>query len=1509
MSDSGNTHIFHSIIETWFRRSFEGPTPAQRMGWPPIFNNENTLILAPTGSGKTLAAFLVCINQILVRLLEDGDCNQVHTLYISPLKALNYDIERNLEEPLAGIQKVASEQGYNLPPINKAVRTGDTTPRERERMLRHPPHILITTPESLHLLLTSDRAREILKNIRNVIVDEIHALSENKRGTFLCVLLERLAQLTGHDFTRIGLSATQKPLDEIALFLAGFSAAPAATTDATFTKRPIRIVDAGMRKKLLLQVISPVNDFRHLPENSIWPDIYDTLFTQVKNHRTTLIFANNRAIVERVTAELNNRAGYELVRAHHGSVSKRHRQEIEAMLKAGRIPALVATATLELGIDMGSIDLVCQVESPKSVARGLQRVGRAGHLYKSESSGIFIPKMRSDLLELAVLVREMKQGNVAPIKIPQNCLDILAQQIVAIVATQPYDVDKMYTLFRCAYPFHHLPYSQFIGVLDMLSGRYPATTFKNLKPRISWDRINNVLYPLPGTKHAAIMGGGAIPDSGQFGCYLEDGITKLGELEEEFVHERRINDVFVLGTANWRIKKITHDRIIVSPAPGELARTPFWKGEFTYRSVHLGRQIGVFNREFKKRLSKPDCMSWLQNECDLDDRSAENLIQYFSDQLRESGVIPDDQTLLLETFPDELGDLRIIILSTYGGRLHLPWRLAIIAKFRSVWNIEPESWHSDVGLMFRFNSNDIDTILNIITSIGPENVEDLVINELANSPFFGLRFRQNANRAMLLPRAKPGKRSPLWLQRLLSRDLLEITQQYPAFPIVLETYRECMNDYFAMDELKELLRSIETHDAELITRRDIKPSPFSASLLFNFTGGFMYEYDAPKTQSPLMTSIEKESIRQLLQPNKLEQLLAASAIDEVQSRLQAVLDNYRARNETEFFELLRRLGDLTDQEAEKRLMGDKNAVLSALSDQGRIVLIDIPHTSESRRWITTEDLPLYRSVFPGLTLENDTKFPLSKADAADETATYERSLHHIIDNYIENHVLFSASAICERYPIDTHNLMSYLERLASSDQLLKFSPTEDYAEIRWGRPELLERTRRVTLKQQRQRIQPCIANEFQSFLFKWHHVSEPSGLLGFDEFADLVDQYQGLFLPAEIWEAQVFGKRIAGYSRQWLDELTHNGELIWYGETAGGGDWGNLAFSFKENLNLLYHRSEQIHYSAHLIEVTAAIRRSLEKRGASFLNDIVADTESSLSQCQAALWEMIWHSEVTNDSFQVIRNGKPVSAAIDPHRSSHYTRKGRMASYRRPSHAMRISGGGRWSLLPGAAETNPGEESTEKYCRHLLRRHGLLCRELYDAKTNAIPWSALYDSLIKMEWRGEIERGYFVSSLSGIQFALPEAASALLSLQQAKASQRHDGPRDEEHYTILNTCDPANMFGAASPFPLSHPVYSEWRLLRHPNNYLIYLNGSPIIAVEAKGSRLTPLRDLSQEQLFKVLSLLPKLLEDPSGWQTMRRLKIEMWDQHPIRNSEAVSILKELGFRDEFKAMILEKTI
>ena len=835
--------VFSPGTRAWFEQAFAGPTPAQELGWPAIARGGHTLIQAPTGSGKTLAAFLYGIDQLNSRPGEG-----LRLLYVSPLKALNYDIERNLRGPLAGLR---SE-------LRVGVRTGDTPQKERAAMVRKPPDILITTPESLYLLLTS-QARETLRGIETVIVDEVHAVAGTKRGAHLALSLERLDRLTGKPIQRVGLSATQRPLEEIGRFVSG--------------AREIELVDAGRAKELDLKVVVPLDDMREPEEQqSIWPSIYPEILELVRAHRSTIVFVNNRRLAERLALRLNDLAEEEIARAHHGSLAREQRVEVEELLKLGEIPCLVATSSLELGIDMGAVDLVIQVESPKSVARGLQRVGRAGHELDAVSKGRIFPKFRADLLESAVVVKRMLEGGIEETKIPRNPLDVLAQQIVAICADEEIAVEELHELVRGAYPFADLSRVQLENVLDMLDGRYPSDEFAELRARVVWDRTAGVVKGRQGARRLAVTNAGTIPDRGLFGVHLVDGGGRVGELDEEMVYEARAGQTFLLGASTWRIEEITRDRVLVSPAPGVPGAVPFWKGEGVGRPYELGEAIGATSREL---VALPDdkAQARLQDEHKLDERAATNLLTFLREQEGATGAVPSDRTIVVERFRDEIGDWRMCILTPFGGRVHAPWALALGARLRASLGLETQAIWSDDGIAIHLPDADapppVDEVL-----LAPEEVEELVTQELGETALFGARFRENAGRSLLIPRRRPGERTPLWQQRLKAQSLLQVARRYPAFPIVLETYRECLQDVFDLPALKRLLQGLRTRQIDLVDVETPSASPYAASLLFDYVANYMYEDDTPAAERRAQAlSLDRDLLRELLGQEELRDLI------------------------------------------------------------------------------------------------------------------------------------------------------------------------------------------------------------------------------------------------------------------------------------------------------------------------------------------------------------------------------------------------------------------------------------------------------------------------------------------------------------------------------------------------------------------------------------------------------------------------------------------------------------
>jgi ATP-dependent Lhr-like helicase len=1480
MEASDPLDLFLPPVREWFRAALGEPTAPQRLGWPAIAAGQHTLILAPTGSGKTLAAFLACLDH----LWRDGARSPnraptlgrgVRVLYVSPLKALNNDIQRNLQLPLEGVAETARRMGQPLQALETAVRTGDTTTSERQRQARRPPHVLITTPESLHLILTS-RARDTLRTVTHVIVDEIHALCTNKRGVFLALLLERLQALTQREFVRIGLSATQRPLDEVARYLGGCE----MDDSCKLLPRPVTIVDAGLRKDLDLRVINPVEMFGPLPEKSVWPSIYRLLGDHIRDHRSTIVFANNRAVVERITSFLNE--DEEVARAHHGSVSLEVRQQTEAALKEGRLPAVVATASLELGIDMGAVDLVCQVESPGNVARALQRVGRAGHLVGQRSKGRLIPKTPQDLLEQAVLAREMAAGRVEEIRVPINCLDVLAQQLVAMSAIEAWDVPRLYALVRRAYPYRDLSPQAFEATLEMVSGRYQFTepreglpslpagrharpgsggvTPQALQPRVSWDRVHNRLLALPGSQQMALVNGGTIPDTGQYAAYAPNGV-RIGELDEEFIYERRVGDVFLLGTNAWRLEKIEADRVRVSPAEGAPAMVPFWKGEKTGRTYDLGRAIGEFLRELRARIDSPDRLDWLQREFFVDADAARNLTHHVAKQLAATGCLPTDKTLFVEASRDQLGDWQVILLSPLGGRLHYSLRLALEAKLRQRLGYHPQCMHHNDGILIRLTDTD-EPILDLFAGISPEEVESLILDELADSALFALRFRQNAARSLLLPRGQPGKRSPLWLQRLRGRDLLQVCRKHPDFPIVIETFRECLHDHLDVPRLQQLLTDVREGRVEVVTRRAETPSPFASGLLFSFTAAFMYDYDDVEPERGRGGALDQQLLQQLVSPEKQEHLLDPRAVHQVEKRLRGL--GMPPRTATEMAEWLRRLGDLTQGELE----GPMAAFLEELRADGRALSIELPRVREPRRWIAAEDEALYRDAF-------------AASGSANEAAA------HIFERFLVTHALVGLKEILDRYPFDEDWARRQLEAWSRSGRVVPVQRGQ-LEPVQWSAPANLEQVQRGSLALLRREVVTCAPPQFADFLLRWQGVhpetrrGEAAGL------ADALDRLQGLPLPAEVWEQTVLPARVPGYQPRWLDEWISGGSGVWVCRGDGDSGFGSLAFLSRETLRQLPAPSSGDLPA--LDEPTSRVLDGLRQRGASFLTDLAADTDLPPSVVRAALGTLTRRGLVTNDHFDVIRRGdegtpEAITTNGRPHLPTLRDMRRRMTG--RPE--------GRWSL---AAWGRPEpERHALAQAALLLQRYGIVARELALLDPWSLPWRVLYEVLSRMELAGEVRRGYFVEGLSGAQFALPEGAQLLQDLHMPSTANAS--------VILLHSTDPANLYGSGAPFDIALLDGGTRPLLRRAGNWLVVKAGRPLLLVEQQGKKLTALPSASREEVVEAVKVLPGMFDAGRGSATRHKLTVDEWNGRPVTTTDGRELLEAAGFVRDYQGMTL----
>ena len=1301
--------VFSAETRAWFEAAFAEPTPAQALGWPAIAGGGHTLIQAPTGSGKTLAAFLYGIDK-----LNPAPGQGLRLLYVSPLKALNYDIERNLRGPLAGLR---SE-------LRVGVRTGDTPQKERAAMLREPPDILITTPESLFLLLTS-RARETLRTIETVIVDEVHAVAGTKRGAHLALSLERLQRLTGDPLQRIGLSATQRPLEEIGRFVSG--------------GREIELVDAGRAKELDLRVVVPLDDMREPEEQqSIWPSIYPEILELVRQHRSTIVFVNNRRLAERLALRLNDLAEEEIARAHHGSLAREQRIEVEELLKRGEIPCLVATSSLELGIDMGAVDLVVQVESPKSVARGLQRIGRAGHELGAVSQGRIFPKFRADLLESAVVARRMLDGAIEETKIPRNPLDVLAQQIVAICADEEISVEDLHELVRGAYPFADLSRVQLENVLDMLDGRYPSDEFAELRARVVWDRTAGVVRGRQGARRLAVTNAGTIPDRGLFGVHLVDGGGRVGELDEEMVYEARAGQTFLLGASTWRIEEITRDRVLVSPAPGVPGAVPFWKGEGVGRPYELGEAIGAASRELAA-LSDGKAIERLQTEHTLDERAAQNLLTFLREQEAATGAVPSDRTVVVERFRDEIGDWRLCVLTPFGGRVHAPWALALGARLRESLGLETQAIWSDDGIAIHLPDADapppIDDVL-----LDPDQVEDLVMQELGDTALFGARFRENAGRALLIPRRRPGERTPLWQQRLKAQSLLQVARRYPAFPVVLETYRECLQDVFDLPALKGLLQGLRTRQIDLVDVETASASPYAASLLFDYVANYMYEDDTPAAERRAQAlSLDRDLLKELLGQEELRELIDPGALAEVEEQLRG-----EPRTPDELHDLLRRRGDLREDEyvddLAEPLLAERRAVRVRIAGEERL--------------IAAEDAGRYRDAVGAMPPGGLPEVFLETDDAP---------LDSLVRRFARSRGPFTTAEANERFGRDVEPVLRELER---RDELVRGELRPGGAEREWCDPEVLRRLRRASLAALRREVEPAEQAAFGRFLPSWQGVDRRASL------REALVPLQGLALPVSLWEADVLPRRVPGYRPEQLDALCASGEVVWVG---AGLD--RVAIYFREDAPALgpppaADRPER--------ETHERLRAALG-RSALFWYDLLADTGLDPEEALPALWDLVWAGEITNDAWTPLRAGRRYQTASRAQRPRRFSR-------RRASEITATQG--RWSPT---ARLFPGRPDRRALAELLLERHGIVTREAVRAEGIPGGYGAVYGELRSLETLGLCRRGYFVEGLGGAQFALGGAVERLRELRQ----------RDDEELEplVLAAADPAQSYGAALPWP------------------------------------------------------------------------------------------------------------
>ncbi|MFC8451126.1 DEAD/DEAH box helicase [Kitasatospora sp. NPDC057223] len=1565
---------FAPATRAWFTGAFTAPTDAQTEAWRAIRQGTDVLVVAPTGSGKTLAAFLSALDHLSSTPPPADPRRRCRVLYISPLKALAVDVERNLRAPLAGLRQASVRLGLPEPDVQVGIRSGDTPAADRRRFATHPPDILITTPESLFLLLTS-AARDALRGIDTVILDEVHAVAGTKRGAHLALSLERLDELLERPARRIGLSATVRPVEEVARYVS--------------PQRGAAIVQPASAKRFDLSVVVPVADLADLPaapagpgsdagsgadparQNSIWPHVEERIVDLVQAHRSTIVFANSRRLAERLCNRLNEialeraegaalteahapaelmggsgaarGAPAVLARAHHGSVSKEQRALVEEELKAGRLPAVVATSSLELGIDMGAVELVVQVESPPSVASGLQRVGRAGHQVGAVSRGVFFPKYRGDLVQSAVVTERMRAGRIEALRIPRNPLDVLAQQLVAITALDTWAVDDLLALVRRAAPFAALPQSAFEAVLDMLAGRYPSDAFAELRPRLVWDRVAGTVTGRPGAQRLAVTSGGTIPDRGLFGVFIagtsasdsktgKKGGGRVGELDEEMVYESRVGDVFTLGTTSWRIQEITHDKVLVTPAPGVPGRLPFWKGDTLGRPLELGRALGAFVRELGTL--DPERATERLRAAGLDDWACGNLLSYLAEQRAACGHLPDDRTIVVERFRDELGDWRIVIHSPFGAQVHAPWALAIGARLREKHGLDPQVMHADDGIVLRLPDADLlSADFDFAAPAGPSapaagnpgsgadeapvgadaalfdsgEIEQLVTDQVGGSALFASRFRECAGRALLLPRRSPGRRTPLWQQRQRASQLLEVASEYGSFPIVLEAVRECLQDVFDVPGLVELMSDLESRAVRLVEVTTPEPSPFARSLLFGYVAQFLYEGDSPLAERRAAAlALDSRLLSELLGQAELRELLDPAVLAELEAELQRLTPERRIKDAEGVADALRLLGPLG--EAELAARGAEPLWALELEASRRAVQVRI---GGEPRWAAIEDSGRLRDAL-------GTPLPVGVPEAFTEPV--KDPLGDLLARYARTHGPFTAPEAAGRFGLGSAVVTGCLQRLTAAGRLVQgeFRPVEGHtATVEWCDAEVLRRLRRRSLAALRQEVEAVPPRALAAFLPQWQHLAGHR-LRGPDGLVRVVEQLQGTALPASALEKLVLPARLTDYHPAMLDELTAAGEISWSGAGALPGKDGWVSLHLAENSHLL--RPEPVPLS--LTPVHSALLEALAGGYGLFFRQLAERVQAGgpdgpgaapvpEAGIVEALWDLLWAGYVTNDTLAPLRAllGSGRTAGATAHRAPRGTPRGRYGGAGRGLGRVAPGGvrtgpptvAGRWSLLPGFA-TDPTVRATAR-AQSLLDRHGLLTRGTVAAERVPGGFAGVYRVLAAMEERGRARRGYFVEGLGGAQFAMEGAADRLRAvssrLERTRATEWPGSPGGEPpQLLVLAAADPANAYGAALPWPEAPAAPEDGRRAagahrpgRKAGALVVLVDGELALYVERGGKSLLAWPEDTATRELAARALAGAVRDGALGSVTVERANGE-----PALTSPLGAALEEAGF-------------
>ncbi|MCX6503095.1 MAG: ATP-dependent helicase [Microbacterium sp.] len=1542
---------FSPATQDWFRSAFTAPTPAQTGAWDAISQGRHALVVAPTGSGKTLSAFLWALDRVFRdratlptpapepdaggrRRKKQADPTRTRILYVSPLKALGVDVERNLRSPLIGIGQSARRLGLPAPDVTVGVRSGDTPAADRRKLLTEPPDILITTPESLYLMLTS-QAQETLREVHTVIIDEVHAVAATKRGAHLAVSLERLDALLDHPAQRIGLSATVRPIDEVARFLGGAA--------------PVDIVAPRASKTFDMSVEVPVDDMLHPPPppgeaapegedwfagerddvdgggteitGSLWPHVEEAIVDRILAHRSTIVFSNSRRLAERLTARLNEiysgrlglglpeptvpaqvmaqagtTAGADavLAKAHHGSVSKEQRALVEEELKSGVLRCVVATSSLELGIDMGAVDLVIQVEAPPSAASGLQRIGRAGHQVGEISKAVLFPKHRGDVLHTAVVTERMLGGKIEAIRIPRNPLDILAQQTVAASALGAIEVEDWYETVRRSAPFRTLPRSAYEATLDLLAGRYPSDEFAELRPRLVWDRDHGTLAGRPGSQRIAVTSGGTIPDRGLFAVYVagESQNARVGELDEEMVYESRVNDVFTLGTTSWRIVEITHDRVNVLPAFGQPGKVPFWHGDGIGRPAELGEALGAFSREVSTL--DPDAARDRLTEAGLDARAQTNLLAYLTEQREATGSLPTDRTLTVERSRDEVGDWRVILHSPYGMQVHAPWALAVNARIRERLGVEGSAVASDDGIIARVPDTETDPPGAELFVFDADELDQIVTEEVGGSALFASRFRECAARALLMPRMNPSKRSPLWQQRQRSAQLLEVARRHPTFPIILETLREVLQDVYDLPALTDIARRIADRRIRLVETTTSQPSPYARDLLFGYVGAFMYEGDSPLAERRAAAlSVDPALLSELLGTIEMRELLDPEVMAQFEREAQRLDPERRVRGVEGVADLLRVLGPLSTDEIAARLQDPAEPADAASSAVAagfahdlltarRAIRVAI---SGEQRLAAIEDAGRLRDALgAALPVGLPTAFLEPVADP----------LGDLVARFARTHGPFTADAVATRFGVGIAVARHTLQRLeaqgrVSSGYFLPETTTSRPDETEWCDSEVLRRLRMRSLAAIRGSVEPVSPEAFARFLPDWQHLVRP--LDGIDGVLAVVEQLAGVPIPASAWESLVLPGRVRDYTPAMLDELTATGEVVWsgHGSLPGRDGWIALHPADAAPLTLLPPEDEVAAGS-----LDAQLLAALDAGGAYFAAQLRQSTGAENEQAVLdALWRLAWSGRVTNDTFAPVRG--LLSAGSQAHRAVRRTPRARLyrgqSVARPPSPPRPVGGGGRWSLLP-AAETDPTLRQAAS-AGLLLDRYGVVTRGSVQSEGMPGGFAQAYRVLSGFEQAGHCRRGYVIEKLGAAQFA----ASATVDRLRTFAAIADPPP----HQAItLAATDPANPYGAALAWPSIEGI--THRPGRKAGGIVVLVDGALTLYLERGGKTALLFSDDPD-----AMAAAARSLAATAQARRLATLTIEQVNGGIVFGTDLGRALREAGFVESTRGLTLRR--